>query len=239
MKTLLFVKTAIAFAVVFSLNFPVIAQEAIVKTLNQENGSNAVTVKNVTINPYPTIRCASFEIQADKSSKYYLSILWQGFIGERCDVVVDNGTGGLGIVIKKDDNWEIAMVNDNADAAPQLFTLSKGAHTVAFKGRNGKVPNISELRVGESTDEAKIKETEGLKYIKSLKNAVTPAINAAQADAQTLSVQPTDVYTPPPRNPAKNDYAGFANLPLSYTYFTQLYLTQGSHEIWYDDFNFT
>jgi hypothetical protein len=233
MKTLFFGKTAIAFTVVFSLGFPVIAQEAIVKTLNQKNGSDAVTVKNVTINPFPTVRSTSFEIQVDKSSNYYLSILWHGFVFERCDVVIDNGKGGLGVVIKKDDNWEIAMVNDNTDAAPQLFSLTNGKHTIVFKGRNGKVPNITNLQIGESMDEAKIKETESLKYVKSLKNGVTPVVNAAQADAQTVSVQPMDGYIPPPRNPAKNDYSGFADLPLSYTYFTQLYLTQGSHEIWY------
>jgi hypothetical protein len=231
MKMLFFVKTAIAFAVVFSLSFPVIAQEAIVKTLNQKNGSNAITVKSIAINPSPAARSVSFEIQVDKASTYFMSIMWHGLIGERCDVLVDNGTAGSGIVVKKDKLWEIGMVYDGSGAAPRSFALAKGTHTVVFKGKNGNAPHISELQIGESTDEARIKETESLKQVNA---GVSPGISPSQTAAAALPApMATASYTAPnPTNP-KYDYYGKADVPIGYTYWHSFSFNAGTTQTFY------
>jgi hypothetical protein len=233
MKTLYFLKANVLIVIFVGLYFQVSSQEGVVKTYGDKPVGKNVTLIKETVNSASNVLSRSFEIKVDKSATYFISILWHGLPGEKCDVVVDNWQVPSGLLVKNNDDWEISMVNDVSGLVSQAISLISGTHTICFVNKNSKMPNICEIQIGESEDEARLKENESLKYVNALKNAALPPNYNQKKKDGTLDQQAVLAYMPPPRNNPKNDDTGFVNYPYSYTYrIDYIWCNQGTHEIW-------
>jgi hypothetical protein len=169
-----------------------------------------------------------FMINVQNDDNYYISSWIQGQAGSSKDVFIDGQATASGRAILKSNGWQTStIISNSTPASPISVHLSRGDHTIAFRGKGPGVPDVEFLRLGRTVNDAFISNTAYQKKLAGIKAyaASHPVQPVTENSKYAPGFAKVAVDTPEPSDP-KYDYDGCTDQPFSYTHRGEFYLNQ-------------
>jgi hypothetical protein len=153
-----------------------------------------------------------FTVDVAEDGDYYLGAWIDGLPGHAYDVRVD-GQALAGVSFSPtDEGWQsVPAANGSGDAKVRL---AKGTHAVSLRGTTEAATKVERIQLGVTPQAAKIPDEAYREYVRSL---VSKSLSAPK-----LGLEKTAVDNPPIA------FAYALNAPMSYTWYTSVYLNQGT-----------
>lgn len=155
-----------------------------------------------------------FSLEVPEDGDYYLGAWIDGTPGRNQAVLVD-GRILPGVVFSfAKGGWQSAHAANGQDAA--RLRLEKGRHTLSVRA-TGTAPNVERLILGRTLEETAVPAEAGYQdYLRSLIEESRPAAKTGAGPSQAKRADDPII-----------GYAYGLNVPVNYTWYAWVYLTQG------------